>query len=150
MRARIIKPGFFKNEELAEIGPTGMLLFAGLWTLADREGRLEDRPKRIKIEVLPYFDCDVNSLLNELAQRGFIDRYEVSGSRFIQIVNWRKHQNPHPKDSESVIPPPPQNFPRTFHGNPRKNSEDPEPSTESHENPWIHDQRSKIKDLSLD
>ena len=46
-RARILKPGFFANELLAEIHPYGRLLFAGLWTLADREGRLEDRPKRI-------------------------------------------------------------------------------------------------------
>src|SRR5579875_3842956 len=106
MRARIIKPGFFKNEELAEIGPTGMLLFAGLWMLADREGRLEDRPKRIKIEVLPYFDCDVNKLLDELAQRGFIVRYKVRGIAFIAIPSWSKHQQPHVREAESLIPPP--------------------------------------------
>jgi hypothetical protein len=106
MRARIIKPGFFKNEELAEIGPTGMLLFAGLWTLADREGRLEDRPRRIKVEVLPYFDCDVNSLLDELAQRGFIVRYKVRGIAFIAIPSWSKHQQAHVREAESLIPPP--------------------------------------------
>ena len=47
-RARNIKPGFFKNEFLAEMPCEVRLLFIGLWTLADREGRLEDRPKRIK------------------------------------------------------------------------------------------------------
>ena len=46
-RARNIKPGFFANENLAECDPLARLLFAGLWCLADREGRLEDRPKRI-------------------------------------------------------------------------------------------------------
>ncbi len=52
MRARGIKPAFFKNEELAELGTVAQLLFIGLWCLADREGRLEDRPKRIGAEVM--------------------------------------------------------------------------------------------------
>jgi hypothetical protein len=47
-RTRQIKPGFFKNDELAELPIEARLLFAGLWTIADREGRLEDRPKKIK------------------------------------------------------------------------------------------------------
>ena len=59
-RSRNIKPGFFLNDDLAECEPLARLLFAGLWCIADREGRLEDRPKRIKIEVLPYDNCDVN------------------------------------------------------------------------------------------
>jgi hypothetical protein len=106
-RSRNIKPGFFLNDDLAECDPLARLLFAGLWCIADREGRLEDRPKRIKIEVLPYDNCDVDELLNQLAKQGFILRYEVGGNRYIQIVNFLKHQNPHYKESESIIPSPP-------------------------------------------
>jgi len=106
-RSRNIKPGFFLNDELAECDPLARLLFAGLWCIADREGRLEDRPKRIKAEVLPYDDCDIDQLLNQLAEHGFIIRYEIAGSQYIQIVNFLKHQNPHYKESESIIPPPP-------------------------------------------
>ena len=40
MRARDIKPGFFKNDQLAECSMAARLLFPGLWMLADREGRL--------------------------------------------------------------------------------------------------------------
>jgi hypothetical protein len=47
-RSRNIKPGFFTNDELAECHPLGRLLFAGLWTIADKEGRLDDRPKKLK------------------------------------------------------------------------------------------------------
>ena len=43
-RARNIKPGFFKNEILGVADPLYSLLFEGLWVLADRAGRLEDRP----------------------------------------------------------------------------------------------------------
>ena len=61
-RMRTIKPGFFTNDVLAEVEPLGRILFAGLWTVADRAGRLEERPKKLKAELLPYDDCDVESL----------------------------------------------------------------------------------------
>ena len=48
MRARNIKPGFFRDEQLMQVPPLGRILFAGLWCLADREGRLPDRPAQIK------------------------------------------------------------------------------------------------------
>jgi len=105
-RSRNIKPGFFLNDELAECDPLARLLFAGLWCIADREGRLEDRPKRIKAEVLPYDDCDVDQLLDQLAERDFIVRYEVDGLRYIQIINFSKHQNPHKNEKDSEIPAP--------------------------------------------
>lgn len=103
-RARNIKPSFFANDDLADIAPLGRLLFIGLWTVADRDGRLEDRPRRIKAEVLPYDDCDVDGLLDHLQKHGFIQRYEVGGERFIQVVNFKKHQNPHIKETASSIP----------------------------------------------
>ncbi len=105
-RMRILKPGFFQNEKLADVQPLGRILFAGLWTEADREGRLEDRPRRIKASVLPYDDCDINLLLHELQEQGFILRYEVNGSSYIQIVNFTKHQQPHHKEVHSLIPAP--------------------------------------------
>lgn len=107
-RSRNIKPGFFVNEDLAKCGPMGQLLFAGLWTLADKEGRLEDRPARIKAQTLPYYDCAIDELLASLASHGFIARYQVESRRYIQIVNWAKHQTPHHKEVESTIPSMPQ------------------------------------------
>lgn len=104
-RSRNIKPGFFANDRLAECSPLARLLFAGLWTIADREGRLEDRPKRIKAEVLPYDDCDIESLLCELANGGFIARYTVEKAKYIQVIAFKKHQNPHKNEADSVIPP---------------------------------------------
>lgn len=103
-RTRSIRPGFFLNEKLAEVEPLGRLLFAGLWTIADRRGRLEDRPRRIKAELLPYDDCDVDNLLNELSTGGFIHRYIVNGERYIEIVNFEKHQHCPGSEAESTIP----------------------------------------------
>jgi hypothetical protein len=105
-RARNIKPGFFKNEVLAELTPLTRLLFAGLWCLADREGRLEDRPKRIKADIFPYDNCNVDKKLNHLRDKGFVLRYQVDGEGYIQVLNFNKHQNPHIKEQASLIPAP--------------------------------------------
>jgi len=107
-RARNLKPGFFKNEDLAELPPLGRILFAGLWCEADRRGILEDRPKRLKAELLPYDDCDVDALLGQLYERGFIRRYEADGVRCIFIPNFGKHQNPHVKEQANTLPAPPE------------------------------------------
>ena len=119
-RTRQINPGFFTNDELADITPLGRLLFAGLWVIADREGRLEDRPKKIKAEILPYDNCDVDDLLNQLQNAGFIKRYKVDIPRtdqgntmdtpkadvgIIQVVNFTKYQHPHRNESASTLPP---------------------------------------------
>lgn len=105
-RARNIKPGLFKNEILGVADPLYTLLFEGLWILADREGRLEDRPLRIKGEVFPYRNLDADAMLTWLHEQGFILRYEAGGKRYILICEFTKHQNPHKNESESVIPAP--------------------------------------------
>lgn len=113
MRARNIKPGFFKNYDLAQIAPPwGRILFEGLWCMADREGRLKDRPEEIRAEIFPY-DGDrlpdkIECLLNLLAKGPdpFIARYEVCGGKFIQILHFRLHQSPHPTEKQSNLPGP--------------------------------------------
>lgn len=87
VKSRVMKLSFLKNEDLAEQEPLARLLLQGLWFLADRDGRLEDRPKRIKAEVLPYDSCNVDELLSNL-NGTFIQRYEVAGKRYIQVLNW--------------------------------------------------------------
>lgn len=104
-RARNIKPGLFKNEILGVADPLYTLLFEGLWLLADREGRLEDRPLRIKAEIFPYRDgIDTNAMLGWLTANGFIRRYRAGGLAFIEVIEFVKHQNPHKNEPDSVLP----------------------------------------------
>lgn len=104
-RARNIKPGTFKNELLGSMDPLAVLLFISLWTLADREGRVEDRPLRIKAETFPYREnIDVNGYLTLLERYGFIARYEAAGVRVIQITKFSEHQNPHGTEKDSALP----------------------------------------------
>lgn len=100
-RTRNIKPAFFKNDALAEIHPLGRLLFIGLWTIVDFKGCIEYRPKRIKAEVLPYDDCDIEEFVNNLDKSGFISIYSVKGHRYIKINNFERHQNPHKNEKDA-------------------------------------------------
>ena len=104
MRSRNIKPGFFKNEELAEVDPMARILFIGLWCYADREGRFELRPKKIRAEIFPYENVDIESLLHALSCHGFVITWNDNGNHYGQIVNFSKHQNPHPHEAQSKIP----------------------------------------------
>jgi hypothetical protein len=107
-RKRYLKPGFFKNEELAGMLFEYRILFQGLWCYADREGRLEDRPMRLKSDIFPYDNIDFNAGLDLLQEKGFIVRYAttVKGKTFnaIQIVNFTEHQDVHINEQASIIP----------------------------------------------
>jgi hypothetical protein len=108
-RIRQIKPEFYLDDELARCSIRARFMFPGLWCLADRAGRLEDRPARIKAQIFPYDDNitveDVEVLLDSLAEH-FILRYSVAGKHYIQIRNFARHQHIHIKESPSQIPPP--------------------------------------------
>jgi hypothetical protein len=107
-RSRNIKPSIMDNEQLAELDPLCRLLFVYLWMLADREGRLEDRPKRIAAQALPYDrDADIDAMLARLVSKGFIRRYTVNYVDCIQVINFSKHQNPHVREAASELPAPP-------------------------------------------
>jgi hypothetical protein len=104
-RARNIKPSIMDNEDLAELEPLTRLLFIYLWMLADREGRLEDRPKRIAAQALAYDrNADVQAMLDVLQRGRFIDRYSAGGVACIQITGFSKHQTPHGTEKDSVLP----------------------------------------------
>ena len=112
-RIRYLKPDFFKDEDIKELSFEARLFYQGLWIQADREGRGEDRPERLKIEIMPYDEVDAEGIMQLLAhhkkngKRPFIVRYEIDGEKYYQIINWQKHQKPHKTERESVIPPPP-------------------------------------------
>lgn len=130
-RSRNIKPGFFTNDELAECHPLGRLLFAGLWTIADKEGRLDDRPKKIKAMLLPFDEADCDVLLQQLNDHKFIIRYRVNGECYIQISNWKKHQNPHCKEAASEIPAPIENDKSTGQEQCKEDAEEEKKDSES-------------------
>jgi hypothetical protein len=111
-RRRFLSPEFFKDEDLATLPYEARLLFQGLWCYADREGRLEDRPKYIKAELFPYDRVDMHKLLDLLANpsipdrptKVFIRRYTVDDRQLIDIPEFSKHQSPHKHEPDSILP----------------------------------------------
>lgn len=109
VRSRNIKPGFFKNYQLGRLPYEVRLLFEGLWCAADRRGRLKDEPMQVKAEIFPYDPLDehqISTMLDLLQTGAFILRYEAKGNRYIQVVNFEKHQYPHIREQDSTIPAP--------------------------------------------
>jgi len=123
-RIRNIKPETFDDPDLNALPPLARWLFVGLWTEADRDGRMEDDPRRISVRLLPYdtgnfpagtTDCD--GLLTLLAPR-FITRYAVDGRNYLQVNNFPEHQRFHKDEKSGTFPAPngkssgqPGNFP---------------------------------------
>lgn len=107
-RTRLLKPEFFRSEDIAALSPLARLFFQGLWGIADRDGRLLDRPRRLALEILPYDNVDGEALLSEIARNpGLIVRYvSADGQICIQITNFEKHQKPHFKEPSLGLPAP--------------------------------------------
>lgn len=110
-RIRTVKPEAFLDEALWDLEQeTGLPIFrafAGLWTQADREGRFEWRPRALKAAVLPYWEGDLSRVLDALATRGFLVRYEVEGREYGLVKNFKRHQAINNKEQPSALPPPP-------------------------------------------
>lgn len=109
-RLRTLKPDYYLDEGLSEVSLEAHFLLSGLWTIADRAGRLEDRPRRIKVQVFPYREVDVDKALGELAAAGYVVRYEAEGKRLLQVTDWERDQRPHVREPESCLPPPAERY----------------------------------------
>ena len=115
-RIRVIKPEYFKDEDIGSLTPLTRLLYIGLWCYADKAGRLEYRPNYLRVELLPYDrDADIVKELDTLCTpKGrtgipFILKYEVDGIPYLQIIQWNKHQYLHKTNEvETALPEPPE------------------------------------------
>lgn len=101
-----MKPDFWTDEKVVQVSDSAKLLFQGLWCLADREGRLEDKPVAIGFKVRPWDPMRADALLAELATVGLITRYEADGKRCIAIPTLPQHQRLHPREMASKLPAP--------------------------------------------
>lgn len=93
---RNIKNLIFDNDAMGELPPLTRLLFAGLWTMVDDKGRMEDNPRKIKKVIMGFDDVSagqVDEMLQNLHDRRFIVRYSVNGSNYIQVNNFSKYRN---------------------------------------------------------
>ena len=105
---RMIDPCFWMSETMASLTMQQRLLFIGLFSNADDQGRLRAHPSLIRSMVFPYEDVPIEDIQRDLgALKGIhsIYVYAADDKPYLQIVNWWKYQSPqwaYPSD----IPPP--------------------------------------------
>lgn len=104
-RIRTIKPEFFTSEDIVSMTPLARIFYVSLWCEADREGRMEWKPKTFKMRYLPGDNCEVVELAQELIDRGLIVLYVADGKQYAEIPTFAKHQVINNRESESVLPP---------------------------------------------
>jgi hypothetical protein len=112
MRQRAIKPEhLFRNEEFAQLPMSTRFLFVALLCCADREGRFRDNPILILADAFPFEREKLSleqleGMLQELYEGGFIVRYSICGKGFVQIADFLKLEKPHVNEVQSIIPAP--------------------------------------------
>lgn len=108
-RKRMIDPGFWNDEKLGTCTRDERLLFMGLISNADDEGRLQGHPSLLRSIIFPY-DNDltpeqVKVWLDGLNNKQLIQIYQVNNQTYILIPNFHKHQTIN-KPTKSTLPVP--------------------------------------------
>jgi hypothetical protein len=102
-RIRTIKPEFFTSEDIVSLSPLARLLYIALWCEADREGRLQWKPRTFKLRYLPADETPIDGLCAELLAAGLVVLY---GDGLAYIPAFGKHQHINPRESLSTLPVP--------------------------------------------
>lgn len=108
-RIRTIKPDFWSHEKVMDCPRDARLLFIGLLNFADDEGRMRLSPRSLKAQIFPGDDIStghMTDILEQLADVGLIETYEVDEKRYLLIPGFREHQRID-KFVSSKLPPPP-------------------------------------------
>lgn len=98
MRARNIKPEFFRDRKMAQLGATVALVYQALWCMSDDGGVAPCDVDRIKGEMFfawPTIGHDeIADALDALALAGRIRRYRAGDDTFAEIPTLLKHNKP--------------------------------------------------------
>lgn len=102
-RIRTIKPDFFTSEDITALSPLARLLYIALWCEADREGRMDWKPRTFKLRYLPADNCDIAALCQEIVDLGLVVLY---GDGHAYIPAFGDHQHLNPREAVSTLPDP--------------------------------------------
>ena len=102
-RIRTIKPEFFTSEDIVSLSPLARLLYIALWCEADREGRMNWKPRTFKLRYLPADDVPIDALCAELIASGLVVLY---GNGLAYIPKFSRHQHLNPREGASSLPDP--------------------------------------------
>lgn len=100
-RIRTIKPEFWTDEKIVSLPFEARLLFIGMWNFCDDFGFLDDSPARLKLQIFPADDIDVDRLLDILCIEELVIRGQAEGEHVLSIAHFTEHQRvSHPAKSQ--------------------------------------------------
>lgn len=98
-RIRTIKPDFWTDGNMVKLSPFARLLYIGMWnfTMCDY-GHVADDAMKLKLQVLPMDDVDINELLLEVMNAGRVVRIvSDDGRTFLHVKRFGDHQKIDPR-----------------------------------------------------
>ena len=106
-RKRMIDPNIWQSEDFGRLSTLAKLVFIGLFSLADDEGRGRCNPIYLKSTLFPYEEgirsADVDKTLSEISSNMSVVFYSCDGSSYYSLYNWNTWQKID-RPSESKIP----------------------------------------------
>lgn len=94
---RMIDPSIWQSETLASLTYRQRVLFIGLFSNADDQGRVKGHPALIRSMIFPYEDIaltDIQADLDAIEEVESIAQYKVKGKAVIQVLGWWDYQSP--------------------------------------------------------
>lgn len=106
-RKRMIDPNIWQSEDFSKLSTLAKLVFIGLFSLADDEGRGRSNPVYLKSTLFPYEEgirsTDIDKTLSEISYNMSVIFYTCDGSSYYSLYNWNTWQKID-KPSQSKIP----------------------------------------------
>jgi len=92
----MIDPEIWRNEKVGSLPDAARLLFIGIFSQADDDGRLKASPPYLMATIFPYdkgkAEGNVKSLRDQCAELGLIRLYTNSKEEYLDIPGWHEHQ----------------------------------------------------------
>lgn len=114
-RKRMIDPNIWQSEDFSKLSTLAKLVFIGMFSNADDEGRGRANPVYLKSILFPYDDgmrvIDIEKSLSEISAYLSVTLYDHDGNKYYQLENWGKWQRvekaqpsqfPAPKDNSAT------------------------------------------------
>ena len=109
-RKRMIDPGIWSSEDFSKLTSFSKLVFIGLFSLADDEGRGKANPSYLKSMLFPYEEgirsADIKKTLQEIASTMSVIFYTHDEKEYYALKSWGKFQTIN-RPSPSDVPDPP-------------------------------------------
>lgn len=113
MRARWLKPEFFRDKKMGAAGPIVALVYEALWCLADDSGVVPCDPESVKGEMFVWWSAvgvpEITGALRHLSEQKIICLFQSGDDLFCRIRSFTRHQSIHkpskfryPKEGQAV------------------------------------------------